>query len=262
LGAEVIVAVDDDEVLPENYLQQATKWIGKIHEGHRVTGIAGPYLDEKGSPYIPEAEMVSNIMVDKSVFMNETMRQLMTHSDELVRTPMALGGNMIFHRELFTQVGFDPAITRGEDIDYLINTRIAGHAFYFDIKLSITHLPPRHFESSQYAKMRQDVIRFIYEKEKLRLNDLSPEEFVPYPGRLLSDEFIHAALEALHTVATQEAISQFGSPEEIVVFAHDYAKECAQKYAAFAEKWKKANKVPPEKLVLPTQHLGRGHSIN
>lgn len=243
LGAETIIAVDDDEVLPENYLQQATKWIGKIDGGQRITGIAGPYLDETGSPYIPEAEKVSNILVHKSYFMNQTMHQLMTQPDKLVRTPMALGGNMVFHRELFTQVGFDPAITRGEDIDYLINARILGHTFYFDPKLSITHLPPRRFESTQYAKMRQDVIRFIYEKEKLRLNNLSSDEFVPYPGKLLSDDFVPAALEALHTIATQKATSQFGSPEEIIRIAQEHSKEHAPKYVAFAEQWVKAIRV-------------------
>ncbi len=175
---------------------------------------------------------------------------------------MALGGNMIFHKELFSQVGFDPAITRGEDIDYLINARIAGHPFFFNPRLSITHLPPRHFESSQYAKMRQDVIRFIYEKEKLRLNNLSPDEFAPYPGQLLSDDFIPAALEALHINASQEAISQFGSPEEIIAFAQAYAKERAPKYAVFAEQWVKASKVPPERLELSTPRLGNVVSIH
>jgi GT2 family glycosyltransferase len=254
LGAEIIIAVDDDEVLPENYLQQATKWIGKTYEGQHITGIAGLYLDEKGSPYIPEAEKVSNILVHKSNFMNETIRQLMTQPDELVRTPMALGGNMIFHEELFTRVGFDPAITRGEDIDYLINARIAGHPFCFDPRLSITHLPPRHFESSQYAKMRQDVIRFIYEKEKLQLNNLQPDEFAPYPGRLLSDDFILAALEALRANASRDTISQFGSPEEITRFAQDYAKKHAPKYAAFVEQWKKAQKAIRKNAIADKLH--------
>ena len=235
MGAEIIIAIDDDEVLPPNYLTQATKWIGE-----KYTGIAGPYLNEEGSPYISEAKKVSNILVDKSVFMNETMCQLMAHPDKLKKTPMALGGNMIFHRELFTQVGFDPAITRGEDIDYLINARIAGKTFYFDPKLTITHLPPRHFEAPQYAKMRQDVIRFIYEREKLRLHNLASSEFLPYPGYLLNDDFIPAALEALHATATAEMIAKFGSPEKIIASAQNYAKKHALKYEAFSTDWLKA----------------------
>jgi len=238
MGAEIIIAIDDDEIIPKNYLTQAAKWIGE-----KYAGIAGPYLNEEGSPYIAEAEKVRNILVDKSVFMNETMRNLMTHPDKLKKTPMALGGNMIFQRELFTQVGFDPAITRGEDIDYLINARIAGQSFYFDPKLTITHLPPRHFEAPQYAKMRQDVIRFIYEKEKLRLHNLSPDEFLSYPGHLLDDDFIPAALEALRAVATPEMIAKFGAPEEIIASAQDYAKKYALEYEAFSTDWQKAIRV-------------------
>lgn len=243
MGAEIIIAVDDDEVLPENYLRQTGKWIGKIHDGHRMTGIAGPYLNASGNPYMAEVETVRNILIDKSVFMNETLRQVMTGSNNLVKTPMAFGGNMIFHRELFLQVGFDPAITRGEDIDYLINARIAGHSFYFDPELTITHLPPRHFESPQYAKMRQDVIRFIYEREKIRLHHLPANDFIPYPGYLLGDDFDAAALDALHIFATPEMMTRFGTPEDILLFAQEHAKELAPQYKTFAEHWQKAVEV-------------------
>jgi len=240
MNAEIIIAVDDDEILPANYLLQAQKWIGGNYKDQQIMGIAGPYLNEQGDPYIVEAEKVSNILADKSIFMNETIRQAMAHPNELMKTPLALGGNMVFHRDLFTQVGFDPAITRGEDIDYLINARIAGHAFYFDPKLTITHIPPRHFEAPQYLKMRQDVIRFIYEREKLRLHNLASDQFLPYPGRLLNDDFTASALEALHIAATPEMISKFDSPEEIILFAGAHAEDFAPKYADFAAQWLKA----------------------
>ncbi|MCD4674359.1 MAG: glycosyltransferase [Anaerolineaceae bacterium] len=243
MGAEMIIAVDDDEVLPRNYLRQARKWIGKIHNGQRVTGIGGPYLDASGNPYIAQAEKVSNRLIDKSVFMNQTMHQLMAGPDELTKTPMVFGGNMVFHRDLFTQVGFDPAITRGEDIDYLINARIAGHSFYFDPELTITHLPPRHFESPQYAKMRQDVIRFIYEREKMRLHHLPATDFAPYPGYLLGDNFDAVALDALHIFATSEMMAKFDTPKEILLFAQGHARELAPQYKIFAEHWQKAVEV-------------------
>jgi GT2 family glycosyltransferase len=240
LGAEIIIAIDDDEVLPRNYLTQALKWIGGDYEGEKITGIAGPYLNEEGSPYISEAKEISNILVDKSIFMNQTMRQLLAHPDELTKSPMALGGNMIFHRDLFTQVGFDPAITRGEDIDYLINARIVGQSFYFDPKMTITHLPPRNFEAPQYAKMRQDVIRFIYEREKLNLYHLSADEFLPYPGALLNNDFIPAALEALRKSAIKEMTEKFSVPKEIIDFSQNYAKKYAPKYMRFAKDWGRA----------------------
>lgn len=254
MGAEIIIAIDDDETLPNNYLEQARKWIRRDYEGVKITGIAGPYLNKDGSAYIDEAKKVRNILIDKSVYMNETMRQLMTDPNEVKKTPMALGGNMIFHRDLFTQVGFDPAITRGEDTDYLINARMVGHIFYFDPKLTITHLPPRYFEAPQYAKMRQDVIRFIYEREKLRLYHLSASEFLPYPGILLEDDFIPAALDALHVVATPEMISKFGSPEEIIYFGQSHAKDFAPKYANFLKQWKRAIKVLKTQAIKDKLH--------
>ena len=249
MSAEIIIAIDDDEIVPTNYLKQAVKWIGKNYEGEKITGIAGPYHNEDGSPYITEVEKVRNILVDKSVFMNQTMRQLMEHPADLTKTPMALGGNMVFHRDLFTQVGFDPAITRGEDIDYLINARIAGRSFYFDSKLTITHLPPRQFEAPKYAKMRQDVIRFIYEREKIRSHNISAKELLPYPGKLLEKNFIPAALEALCSSATPEMIKKNGSPEEIVTEAQVYAKKHTQRYEMFSTKWKKSMKILEHKSI-------------
>jgi Glycosyltransferase like family 2 len=242
-GAQVIAAVDDDEVLPPDYLSQAMKWIGKLQKDQRVIGIGGPYLDNSGNAYMTEPEEVRNILVDKSVFMNATLHQVMGEGEELNETPMAFGGNMVFHRDLFTQVGFDPAITRGEDIDYVINARIAGQVFHFDPKLTITHLPPRHFESSQYAKMRQDVIRFVYEREKIRQYGLPAADFVPYPGNLLGDDFDSAALKALVACASPELTAQFGRPEEVLREAQAHSCEAAPKYVEFASQWKKASDI-------------------
>lgn len=261
LGAQVIAAVDDDEVLPADYLSQAMKWIGRQQDGMRITGIGGPYLDASGSPFMAEAAEVCNILTDKSIFMNATLRQAMGNSlslraernnllplegdsremtDVLKVTPMAFGGNMVFHRELFTQVGFDPAITRGEDIDYVINARIAGQVFHFDSYLKITHLPPRYFEAPEYAKMRLDVTRFVYEREKIRHFGLPAQEFMPYPGVLLGEDFDRAALDALHDCATPEMISQFGSPVDVLQEAHAHARRAVLEYRAFANQWREA----------------------
>jgi hypothetical protein len=243
LGAEVIIAVDDDEVLPVDYLQQAMKWIGGVQNGRRITGIGGPYLDASGNAYMTEPEEVRNILVDKSVFMNAALRQVMGEGEGLIETSMAFGGNMIFHRDLFSQVGFDPAITRGEDIDYVINARIAGQMFHFDPHLTITHLPPRHFEAPQYAKMRQDVIRFVYERDKIRQHGLSAEDFVPYPGNLLRDDFDAAALAALRSCENPEMVMQFGTPEEVLREAQDHARQAAPEYGKFAAQWEKTGAI-------------------
>ncbi len=237
LGAKVIVALDDDEIVAPDYLHHAQGWIGQKYKGQLVSGIAGPYLDEQGSPYIAEPARVQNILRDKSALMNQEMRLLMANPKQIKPTSMALGGNMVFHRELFSKVGFDPAITRGEDTDYVINARLAGFGFYFDSNLAITHLPPRHYEAPAYAKLRQDVIRFIYEREKLLLADLEPQEFGAYPGRLLDTDFIPAAQLALEEAAAPTLTRKYGSPNEVIRAAKSFAFEEAPKYHNFAAQW-------------------------
>ncbi len=236
-GAEVIAALDDDEVVGPDYLSQVTKWMGEAEGEERVLGKAGPYLDAMGSPYLSEPEQQRDILSDKSIFINQAMRQLLTWSGSLSPTPMALGGNMVFHRDLFTRVGFDPAITRGEDIDYVINAKMAGIQFYFDAKLIITHLPPRHYEAPAYGKLRQDVFRFMYEREKLLLGGLSADAFSPYPGRLLGNDLEEEARSALETAVTPDMRKHFGSPQEIIRSAQLYAQNHAPRYFQFARQW-------------------------
>ena len=124
LGADVIIALDDDEIVAADYLQKAFHFIGRAHKGRRVLGVAGFYLDADGNITIPEQPRTGNVYLDKAAIMNEGMRVLQGENGRLTSTPIVFGGNMVFHRDLFTQIGFDPAITRGEDIDYLINARI------------------------------------------------------------------------------------------------------------------------------------------
>lgn len=237
MGAEVIIALDDDEVVPEGYLTRALKWIEKKLGNRAVTGVGGPYLDSRGCPYLPEPERGTNLFAAKSVLINQTMRELMAKPDRLIETPMVFGGNMIFHEKLFSQVCFDPAIPRGEDIDYLINAKIAGESFFFDPELVITHLPPRQYESPEYGKMKQDLIRFSYEREKLLYAGLNPSSFTPYPGFLLEDEVIHLALEALITARSEQLVACFGTPEEIVQEARDFANYNLPRYFEFAKLW-------------------------
>ena len=182
---------------------------------------------------LPEPVHTGNWLLDKATLMNQTL----AGPERLVPRPMALGGNMVFHRDLFAHVGFDPGITRGEDIDYLINARLTGRQFYLDRLLRITHLPPRHYESPPYGKMRQDVLRFVYEREKIRLGALTPEVFDPYPGRLLRDDLDEHAREALAAIATPEMVARLGPPDDFLTEARRRAQELAPRYFAFAARW-------------------------
>ena len=239
LGSEVIVALDDDEVVGPDYLRVATEFVGENHPG-----IGGFYLDRRGGLLLPESEPTGNPFLDKSILMNQAARTLQAVPGRLVPTPVAYGGNMVFHCSLWERVSFDPHITRGEDIDYLINARLRGLEFFFDKKLTITHLPPEAYDEPPYAKLAQDVVRFIYERSKLlaarerpEFAPLEPEALDPYPGRLLREDVADQALEALQRLATPKTVIRYGSPEEIVAVAEQRAREAPPRYFEFARMW-------------------------
>jgi hypothetical protein len=97
------------------------------------------------------------------------------------------------HRDLFAKIPFDPFIARGEDIDFLINARMFGHAFFLDNELSIYHYAPAKCHE-KWCQIREDIYRFVYEKEKLKnqkdsrvMDRLTAEVLDPYPGAFLKD---------------------------------------------------------------------------
>jgi len=237
LGAEVIVALDDDEIVAPDYLRVATELVGQERDGEQVLGLAGFYLDAEGNVLLPEHPPTGNLFQDKSRIMNEGARALQAAPGRLARTPVAFGGNMVFHRALFARVGFDPGITRGEDIDYVINARLQGYDFWFDKELVITHLPPAGHQTSPYAKLVQDVYRFVYEREKLRLAGQAAAQFDPYPGRFLRDDLEAQAREALQAAVTPEDTLRYGSPEAVLAQARRHAREVAPRYAEFRDRW-------------------------
>ncbi len=261
LGAEVVVALDDDEVVASDYLQTALRFVGREHRGERVLGLAGFYLSAEGDVMLPERPRTGNIFLDKNAIMNEGTRALQAAPGWLVPTPVALGGNTIFHRNMFIRVGFDPSITRGEDIDYLINARLMGFKFWFDKQLVITHMPPDAPDSAHsaytWSKLRQDVLRFVYEREKLRLTGTDPAQFDPYPGRFLRNDIEEQALAALQAETTPEAVARFGPPETIVAQARRHAVDTAPRYFEFAARWSDLMEVIGQDAELRKRLLAR-----
>ncbi len=256
LGAEVIVALDDDEVVVPDYLQTALHFVGQEHEGQRVLGVAGFYLDADGNVLVPERPRTGNTYLDKFVIMNEGMRALQAASGRLVPTPVVFGGNMIFHRDLFTQVGFDPGITRGEDIDYLINARMVDFNFWLDKELLITHLPPHHYNLPPYVKMAEDARRFLYEQEKLRLaaergiHTPTLAELSPYPGYFLTDDSADLARDALEAIVTPALAQAYGAPADIVALTQERARQLAPDYFGFANTWPRLMKAVVKDTTL------------
>ena len=255
LDSELIVAIDDDEIVPADYLQRAVQsmdMLDRLAAGD--AGLAGIYLDAAGEFRLkirPEEASAENKFVRKAALINRQFEACMAKEDGVVETPLALGGNMVFPPKLFRHVSFDPGITRGEDIDYLMNSRLFGSTWFLDGHLTITHLPPKAsagdpLTTTPYAKLQRDVLRFVYQRQKLRVSQqhpellpLEPEDFGVYPGEFLKEDLDTQALEALEILRPPDADERFfPQAEQLLEMARQRAKR-AEEYPAFNASWKR-----------------------
>ncbi len=194
LSAEVVILIDDDEQFHDpHFLTKARQFIGKTIQGKPIWAVAGYYVDDKEN-YLRQTKREPWMTYwDKTGIMNRAFQQIIGQQPRLKETPFVFGGNMVLHRELFTRIPFDPGITRGEDIDYLINARMFGYPFFLDNQLSIKHLAP-HKPHSLWCRLREDIYRFVYERAKLAsqksragMTMVEPQSLDPYPGEFLKD---------------------------------------------------------------------------
>jgi len=166
LGAEVAVLIDDDELFDDpHFIRKARQFIGSRFMGQTIDGVAGYYINSKGTYYDDVPEEIH----------------------------WTFGGCMVMHRSLFRSVPFDPLITRGEDIDYVINARMFGFNFFLDNELYVQHRPPPKAHPT-WQRFREDIFRLLHERAKINgqtpqvnMTILDPEDFDPYPGEFLKD---------------------------------------------------------------------------
>lgn len=181
LDKEVAILIDDDEVFEDpDFINKALEFIGK----DETFGIAGFYIQSHGGYKFTGKREWWKICWDNTGAMNEAFG-IIDKPPRLKNTPFVFGGNMIIHKEMFTQIPFDPYISRGEDIDFLCNAKSKGFKFLLDRELSIKHRPPPG-QNPLWLKMREDIKRFIYMKIKLKNIDFPIEKTMPYPGYFLS----------------------------------------------------------------------------
>ncbi|HKL12435.1 MAG TPA: cyclic nucleotide-binding domain-containing protein [Halanaerobiales bacterium] len=194
-GGDVVILIDDDEIFQdESFIKKASEFIGGRFYGQTVDGIAGYYINENGEYYddvnIEPWMTYWNRFGSKS----KAFDKIIGNSPRLKITPFAFGGLMVIHKNLYKIVPFDPNLTRGEDIDYLINARMFGFNFFLDNKLSILHLPPEK-PHPVWQRFRQDMYRFYYEKKKLdtqfeksNMQIVNAKDFDPYPGEFMKED--------------------------------------------------------------------------
>lgn len=201
-GSELVIFIDDDEVFTDSkFIDKAVKFVGTEFKGEKILAVAGYYINSDGKYKLDEASVpLWKKKYWNNVFaMNQAFGQIIGKGPRLKPTPFVFGGNMVIHRELLTNVPFDPSITRGEDIDFLINIRISGARFWLDNTLSIVHLPPSK-KNPQWLSFREDIKRFLYENKKVsdhsHLNGVSRDELMPYPGLFLGEDLEEKILAA------------------------------------------------------------------
>lgn len=238
LGSDVAVLIDDDEIFEDSrFMEKALEFIGREYQKEKVLAVAGYYIN-------PDNDFLLNTDIppwmtywNKIDCMNRAFKEIIGKGPRLKETPFVFGGNMVVHSDLFTVVPFDPLITRGEDIDFLINARMFGFSFYLDNQLSIKHDAPSKTHP-EWRKLREDISRFVFEKNKLESQEpipgmvrLKAENLDPYPGEFLKedlqDRIFHSnlmlaidylsrgnnegALECLNNISAAESSSNPGT---------------------------------------------------
>jgi len=195
LGSEVAVLIDDDEIFEdEQFMDKALEFIGQEHNGQKVLALAGYYLNPDNDFFLHKEVLPWMTYWNKIDCMNRAFEKIINKGPRLKETPFVFGGNAVLHRDLFMKVPFDPQVSRGEDIDFLINAKIFGFSFFLDNELSIKHdAPPK--THPKWKQVREDIYRFVYERCKLlgqkpapNVVQVTAEELDPYPGEFLKGD--------------------------------------------------------------------------
>jgi len=224
LDSEVAVLIDDDEVFEDpKFMSKAKEFVGRSIGGRTANAVAGYYLQPEGDYHVKKPFRPWMEYWDQYDRMNEAFDKIIGTEPRLKETPFVFGGNMVIHRNLFTVVPFDPDVTRGEDIDFLINAKMFGFSFFLDNQLSIKHLPPQKAHPT-WMQLREDIYRFIYVRAKIEsqkevkgMTKVYPEDFDPYPGCFLKrdlEEKIEKACKLLSEVYLAQGDRQ-GSEEAL-----------------------------------------------
>ncbi len=195
LGAEVAILIDDDEIFEDpKFITKTNEFIGKRFYGNTIAGVAGYYLNEDNEYYDKVNIQPWMTYWDRFGHKREAFDKIIGSEPRLKKTPFAFGGAMVIHRNLLRIVPFDPKVTRGEDTDYVLNSRIFGFNFYLDNQLAIKHLPPPK-KHPIWQRFREDIYRFLYDKSKFdtqkpktNLFEIKPEDFDPYPGEFMKPD--------------------------------------------------------------------------
>jgi hypothetical protein len=151
---------------------------------------------------------------------------------------------LALHHEAYKRVSFDPWITRGEDLDYLLCLRMYGSDIWFDNEWSILHLPPD--EAHEGERFRRDVYRWLYEYAKIEfshsqidLMQIKPSSLLPHPGPFLQKGIQKriARTASLRALACGDKLGYAQAAEEANGIAARAAEQNCRRHFDLQREW-------------------------
>jgi hypothetical protein len=232
-----------------DFMRIVREGLGDKYRGRKVYGKTGYYINN-GDGYLLNINTGTRKKLWPSVdLINKTMTSLIESPSRFNLTTIALGGIMVLTDKLYMNVPFDPYCRRGEDSNYMISCKHFGMTFVFDNELSVEHYPPNK-HSDFYQRFREDIFRFVYERERIQNLDVDAEDLDPYPGFFLRDDLEYRAASVCINYATR-ALSKgkqaffnghMKNMEMLFKDAPDYAITYASRFVRFQKKWKQLMK--------------------
>lgn len=246
-GHDVVVFLDDDEVvLDEGFLINAVYGLGSLtRQNLQILVKSGFFIDRLDSPYAEPSGEWSERYWSKAADFNRVMERAQTSSSRITRSNHLCGGCCALHAAAWSRVPFDPYITRGEDLDYVLNVRALGMDVWFDNAWCVRAQPPEETAPTPSIFM-QDVHRWLYEYRKLDalnarrdLRTITSDSLRPYPGNWLSSDVrrrvFRTALRRLVTGPDRLAYLRILTRGRYE--ADQFAQVASTRYLSFAMVW-------------------------
>jgi GT2 family glycosyltransferase len=199
-GFEAVIFIDDDEIVTDpDFVEQALHGLGRLSpKGVPILVKSGYYTDAAGNWRSQQKTAWYNRFWSQGELHDQWMAKAMAAA-RLSPSNVVNGGCMALHQEAFIRISFDAWISRGEDIDYLLNVLMYGGRVWFDNRFNVKHQPPTAFAEGQ--RFRQDIYRWVYEFRKLEyaqsqidLLQVNPRSLDPFPGPFLEKSVSRRAL--------------------------------------------------------------------
>lgn len=249
---EYAIFLDDDEIIEDpQYFKKAFQHFDK---NMSLDGKAGYYINQEDYK-LNESDVPSwqKPSWNKVKHMNHTFEKLIENDKRLLKSSIALGGNMVLKSNVMKNICYDINIPRGEDIDYLINSKLYGYNILFDNQLKIKHLPPS-YKNEEWKSARQDFIRFKKAKVKLNhvekhkdLKQVTISDLQTYPGAFMDDNLETKGKEYMVKLGnfykSQNMIHEFNKTKENIDILEDSSieeKDFIALYKNQINDWKKA----------------------